>query len=124
VSSDGAVREANELFADEIAAAVRLIDLTYYRIGIYRFPVFATDALRRRGFELTDADEALVPARAVKMPIEIPYLREALRRVDEATHRLEVGIAPGRTETQVWGEVHVDFMQKDGQCVTTRLLQA
>jgi Xaa-Pro aminopeptidase len=124
VSSGGAVGEASERFAGEIAAAVRAVDPTIDRIGIDRFPVFATDALRRQGFVLVDADDALVPARAIKMPIEIPYLREALRRVDEATARLEAGIAPGRTEAQVWGEFHFDFMQKDGQCVTTRLFQA
>ena len=124
VSSGERVREASERFAAEIGAAVRAVDPTIDRIGIDRFPVFATDALRAKGFTLVDADDALVPARAVKLPIEIPYLREALRRVDEATARLEAAIAPGRTETQVWGEFHFDFMQKDGQCVTTRLFQS
>ena len=93
-------------------------------LGVDRFPFMATDALRQQGFSLRDADTAFIPARAVKLPIEIPYLREALRRVQEAVHALEAAIQPGRSENTLWAHLWFDLMQQDGQFLTTRLCQS
>ena len=124
LGSGGRLEDACDRFAREIAATVRAIDPTIDKIGLDRFPFAATDALRKQGFDLCDSDEAFIPARAVKLPIEIPYLREAMRRVEEGVQRLENAIAPGKTETEVWAEFWFDFMQKDGQYLTTRLFQS
>ncbi len=124
LGSGGNLEQASERFAQEIASTVRSVDATIDKIGIDRFPFSATDALRRQGFSLRDSDTALIPARAVKLPIEIPYMREAMRRVEEGVRRLENAIQPDRTESQVWAEFWFDFMQKDGQFMTTRLFQS
>ena len=87
-SSGGYVMEASARFAAEIASTIRNHDPEIDRIGVDRFPVFATDALRGEGFTLCDADEALCSARAIKLPIEIPYIREAMRRVEVGVKRL------------------------------------
>jgi Xaa-Pro dipeptidase len=92
--------------------------------GLDRFPFVATDALRQQGFTLRDSDQAFIPARAIKLPIEIPHMREAMRRVEEGVHRLESAIEPGKTENEVWAEFWFDFLQKDGQILTTRLFQS
>ncbi|MGQ0603179.1 MAG: M24 family metallopeptidase [Anaerolineales bacterium] len=124
VSSNGTVREASERLADEITAIIRSVDPTIDKIGVDRFPVPATDALRARGFTLCDAEEPLSAARCVKLPIEIPYLREALQRVDIATQRLEATVKPGMTESEAWAEFHYDLMRKDGQYIVARLFQS
>ena len=124
LGSGGQPADASERFAREIAATVHALDPTIDVLGLDRFPYAATDALRRHGFHLRDSDEAFIPARAVKLPIEIPYMREAMRRVEEGVQRLERAIQPGRSETEVWGEFWFDFMQKDGQYLSTRLFQS
>ena len=124
LGSAGVPGEACDRFAREIADTVRAFGQGLDALGVDRFPFAATDALRRQGFKLRDADEVFVPARAVKLPIEMPYVRESMRRVLEGVARLEQAIEPGRTEAQVWAEFWFDLMQKDGQYVTTRLFQS
>lgn len=124
LGSGGQLADASRRFALEIASTIRAIDPTLDTLGLDRFPFAATDALRRQGFTLRDSDEAFIPARAVKLPIEIPYMREAMRRVEEGVRRMEDAIQPGKTEAEVWAEFWFDFMQKDGQILTTRLFQS
>lgn len=124
LGSGGQLADASRRFAREIAATIRAQDPGIDTLALDRFPLAATDALRREGLALRDSDEAFIPARAAKLPIELPYLREAMRRVEEGVRRLEDAIRPGRSETEVWGEFWFDFMQKDGQFLTTRLFHS
>ena len=124
LGAGGATAAACQHFAREIAACIRAVDPSIDCLGVDRFPFMATDALRQEGFELRDADAAFIPARAVKLAIEIPYLREAMRRVQEAVQELESAIQPGRSENAVWAHLWFDLMQKDGQFLTTRLCQS
>lgn len=101
VSSGGRTTESSARFAAEIAAAVRAWDPSVDRIHIDRFPFQASDALRAEGFSLGEADDVLVPARAIKLAIELPYIREAMARIDLAVARLEAGAEPGRSEAEV-----------------------
>ena len=124
LGAGGAVAQASARFAADIADTLRSVDPAIDSIGIDRFPLAAMDALRRQGLHLRDADEALVRSRAVKLPVEIPYMREAMRRVEQGVARLESALQPGRTENEVWGHLWFDLMQKDGQYLTTRLCQS
>jgi Xaa-Pro dipeptidase len=124
VSSGGDARSAAKRFALEIRNQVHAVDPTIDRIAIDRFPFFVVDALRAEGFELADADHFMADARTLKLPIEIEYLREAMRRVEQATHRLEEKARPGRTESEIWAEFHYSLMAKQGQYVSTRLFQS
>ncbi len=124
LGSAGQLADACRRFAREIASTVHALDPSIQTLAVDRFPFAATDALRGEGFALRDADDVFVPARAVKLPIEMPYVRESMRRVLEGVARLEQAITPGRSEAQVWAEFWFDLMQKDGQYVSTRLFQS
>ena len=124
LGSAGHLADACRHFAREIASTLHALDPSIQTLAVDRFPFAAIDALRVEGFALRDADEVFVPARAVKLPIEMPYVRESMRRVLEGVARLEQAIAPGRSEAQVWAEFWFDLMQKDGQYVSTRLFQS
>jgi Xaa-Pro aminopeptidase len=88
LGSAGHVDDAARRFAREIADTVRAIDPSIDCLGVDRFHIAALDALRAEGFRLRDADDAFVPARAVKLPIEMPYVREAMRHVEAGVARL------------------------------------
>lgn len=124
ISSGADVAGASARFAASVASVVRSVDPGIDRLAIDRFPVAATDALRAEGFVLTDSDHALLPARMIKLPIELPYMREAMRRVDLAVRNLEENLEPGKTESEVWADYHHGLMAKEGQYVATRLFQS
>jgi Xaa-Pro dipeptidase len=124
VSSGGDLQAAAKRFAVEIQNQVHAVDPTIDRIAVDRFPFVVTDALRNVGFNLLDVDDFITDARTLKLPIEIEYLREAMRRVDDATQRLELRAHPGRTESEIWAEFHYSLMAKQGQYVSTRLFQS
>jgi Xaa-Pro aminopeptidase len=124
LSSGGDVAGAVARFAREIAGAIRDADPAIDRVFVDRFPFAAVDALRAAGLGVGDADAVIVPARAIKQPIELPYIREAMRRVEAGVRRLEERAEPDLTESEAWAEFHYALMAKEGQYVTTRLFQS
>jgi Xaa-Pro aminopeptidase len=123
VSSGGRVVEASQRFARIIRDRIDQQDPSIDRLWVGRLPFPATDALRAQGFRLEDAGEVLMRARMIKVPEEIPYMREAIRRVEIGVHRLEDRQRPDMSETEIWAEFHYELMAKEGQYVVTRLLQ-
>jgi Xaa-Pro aminopeptidase len=124
ISSGGDAAGAAKRMAAEVAAVIRDCDQTIDRIAIDRFPYLVIDALRVEGFRLTDSDDVLLAARAVKLPIEIPFMREAMARVEMAVERFEQAIGPGRTEAEVWAELYGGLIAAEGQYICTRLMQS
>tara|TARA_B100000686_G_scaffold59223_1_gene63651 strand:- start:12285 stop:13502 length:1218 start_codon:yes stop_codon:yes gene_type:complete len=124
ISSGGDSESAAMRFASEITATVKSFDATIDRLAVDRFPFAAIDALRGKGFSLTDADSVLQRTRMRKLAIEIPYMREAMRRVETAVGHLEADLEPGRTETEVWAQYHRGLIAKEGHYVGTRLFQS
>jgi len=124
ISSGGRVAQSCAQFASDIASLIRDYDPAIDRIHVDRFPWHATDALRSQGFELADANDVLTNARSIKFAAEIPYFREAMRRIDLAVQRLETHADPERTESEVWSEFHYSLMAKEGQYVVSRLFQS
>ena len=124
ISSGGDPESAAMRFASEIFATVNAFDATIDRLAVDRFPFVAIDALRSKGFSLTDADSVLQQARMQKLPIEIPYMCEAMRRVETAVGHLEAGLEPGRTEAEVWAQYHRGLIANEGHYVATRLFQS
>ena len=123
-SSGGQVEQASKQFAREIKSVINADNPSIDCIAIDRFPYAAVDALRDEGFTITDAENVLLPARAVKLPIELPYMREAMRRVEAGVRRLEESAEPDKTESETWAEFHYDLMAKEGQYICTRLFQS
>lgn len=123
-TSGGEVEGASNRFADEICGLIRDHDPGIDTVHIDRLPFTAVDALRARGFAVRDANGPLSLTRAIKLDIELPYVMEAMRRVEEGVARLENAAAPDKTETETWAEFHYSLMAKEGQYVGTRLFQS
>jgi Xaa-Pro dipeptidase len=124
ISSGGDVEGAAQRFAAGIAGTLREFDPALDMLAIGRFPWQAVDALREQGLTVTDANAVLNRARAKKLPCELPYVREAMRRVEMAVRRLEQHAEPDRSETEIWAHFHYALMAKEGQYVSTRLFQS
>ena len=124
VSSGGKPEAAAHAFAAEIDSLMREHLGGSREIAVDRLPFQAIDALRALGLRLRDADPVFARARAIKLPIELPYIREAMKRVELAVFDLEAHIEPGRTEAEIWGDFQRRFIGLEGQYLTTRLMQS
>lgn len=83
-----------------------------------------TDALRDEGMTLLSATELFVEARMIKTLSEINIMSEAMRRVEDGVVSMKNQLEPGRTENQVWSELHRHLIATDGEFITTRLAQS
>ena len=83
-----------------------------------------TDALRSAGLTLLSATELFVEARMIKTLAEINIMNEAMLRVEAGVQAMRAGLEPGRTENEVWAELHRHLIATDGEYVSTRLAQS
>jgi len=124
VSSGGDPAGAAGRFAATIQAAMAEHAPGETRLGIDRLPYHTVDALRARNLALTDADAVFSAARRIKLDVELPYIREAVARVEQAAGELEAAIRPGLTEAEIWADFHRRFIAGGGHYVSTRLMQS
>ncbi len=115
---------AGKVFAAEIDAQMREHLGEQRQLAVDRFPFQTIDALRARGLQLVDADPVFARARAIKLAIELPYIREAVDRVERAAQEMQVAIEPGRSEVAIWADFQRRFLALEGQYTTTRLMQS
>ena len=80
--------------------------------------------MRRHGLTLTDAHQVLVPARVHKLPIEIDFMREVMRRTELAVAEMEQVLVPGATEAEVWATFHRGLIAREGEYTAGRLFQS
>jgi Xaa-Pro dipeptidase len=123
VSSLGDPEGAARSLAAEIGAQMHEQLGDERRLAVDRLPFQSIDALRAAGLVLRDADPVFARARAIKLPIELPYIREAVRRVQLAAEEMQTLIAPGRSEAEVWADFQRRFLALEGQYIATRLMQ-
>ncbi len=115
---------AGKAFALEIDDQMRQHLGVQRQLAVDRFPFQTIDALRARGLRLVDADPVFARARAIKLPIELPYIREAVDRVERAAREMQAAIEPGRSEVAIWADFQRRFLALEGQYTTTRLMQS
>lgn len=124
VSSNGFPVDESAAMAGEIAAIVREHLGEVGTLAVDSLPFVAVDALRAVEFVVTDADAVMSRARRVKLPIEIAYLREAVRRTVDAVRQMEASLQPGMTEVDLWSRFVGGLVAGHGQFVATRLLES
>ena len=124
VSTNGfAASEANAMAA-EVASIVREHCGGIGALAVDSLPFVAVDALRGAGFEITDADVLMSRVRRVKLPLEIDYMREAMRRTMGAVRLMESALRPGMTENEAWSHFYGALIAGHGEVVSTRLLES
>ena len=110
--------------AAEIADACDATPSSLTRVGVERVDHPVTDALRAAGITLASATDGFVAARRIKLPGEIELMDEAMERVRGAVAALRTQVVPGRSEIEVWAELHRHLIAHGGEYISTRLVQA
>jgi Xaa-Pro aminopeptidase len=124
VAADTLAPERALSWASEIAELAHRHCGRRARVGIERVHVAAARALEARGMDIVDAQVALERARAHKLDVELPCIRASADATMAAVRRLEAAIRPGRSENEVWSELHAAVVEQDGDYVETRLFNS
>lgn len=114
--------ERAELWAREIADAVRERGGGNLRLASDKLELPGADALRRQGLTLVEGQELTEQARLIKSRDEIELMRWTIRVCEAGMARMYEQSLPGKTEQEIWAELHFENIRSGGEWLETRLL--
>jgi Xaa-Pro aminopeptidase len=109
-------------WADEIVSALREREAGPLRLAVDKLEPPGVDALRRRGVTLVEGQELTENARLIKSREEIELMRWTIRVCEAGMARIYEASVAGRTEQEIWAELHYENIRSGGEWVETRLL--
>ena len=117
--SGGRVDELARRWAAELADLLRSYGPD---LAVDRLDPIGTDALAAHGVRLHDGQRVANRARVIKSDHEIAAVRRAVAACDAAIEDLRLATEPGRTEQEIWAELHRSNIARGGEWLETRLL--
>lgn len=114
--------ERIELWADEILDILRQHGGGNLRLAVDKCEPAGIDALRRRGVTIVDGQEVAEKARIIKSADEIALMRWTIRVCEAGMARMYELSEPGRTENEIWAELHHENARCGGDWLETKLL--
>jgi Xaa-Pro aminopeptidase len=121
-NSGGRLAERIEAWADEIVDILRSRGGGTMRLAVDKLEPAGADALRRRGVTLIEGQELAMRARAIKSADEIELMRWTIRVCEAGMARMYEASLPGKTENEIWAELHYENARSGGEWLETRLL--
>ncbi len=116
--------ERCERWADEIADILREHGGANRRLAVDKLEPMGVDALRRRGVTIVEGQEITEHARCIKSADEIDLMRWTVRVCEAAMARMYERSEAGRTENEIWAELHYENIRSGGEWIETRILAA
>ncbi len=116
--------ERLEKWADEIVAILRERGGGNMRLAVDKMEPLGVDALRKRGITLVEGQELTEHARKIKSPEELDLMRWTIRVCEAGMARMYEHSLPGKTEQEIWAELHYENIRSGGEWLETRLLAA
>lgn len=110
-------------WADEISSIVRGRGRNL-RLAVDRLEPAGAFELRERGFTLLDGQELAERARSIKSVDEMDLMRWTIRVCEAGMARMYEVSEPGRTEREIWAELHFENARSGGEWLETKLLTA
>ena len=123
-SSGDLLAKRVEAWADEIATLVTARGGGNRRLAVDKMEPLGVDALRKRGITLVEGQELTEHARKIKSPDEIELMRWTIRVCEAGMARMYEHSLPGKTENEIWAELHYENIRSGGEWIETRLLAA
>jgi Xaa-Pro aminopeptidase len=113
-----------EAWADEIAELLRSRGGRNLRLAVDKMEPLGVDALRKRGITLVEGQELTEHARSIKSADELELMRWTIRVCEAGMARMYEHSLPGKTENEIWAELHFENIRSGGEWIETRLLAA
>jgi Xaa-Pro aminopeptidase len=124
-SAGNRLAERVEIWADEIADVVRQRGGgRNMRLAVDKMEPAGVDALRKRGVTIVEGQEITEHARAIKSADELELMRWTVRVCEAGMARMYDHSVAGKTENEIWAELHYENIRSGGEWIETRLLAA
>lgn len=118
------LQERLEKWADEIADVMRQHGGGNKRLAVDKMEPPGVDALRKRGLVIVEGQELTEHARKIKCPEELQLMRWTVKVCEAGMARMYENSLPGKTEQEIWAELHYENIRSGGEWLETRLLAA
>ena len=109
-------------WAREIDEILRAHSNGSRRLAVDKCEPPALDALRAHGIDVVEGQQITERARAIKSPDEIELMQWSVRVCEAGIERMRRRSEPGRTELEIWAELHHENIRNGGHYLETRLL--
>lgn len=110
-------------WADEITSIIKGHS-SNPRVAVDKLEPAGASELRKRGFTLLEGQELAERARSIKSAEEIELMRWTIRVCEAGMARIYEKSEPGRTERELWAELHFENARSGGEWLETKLLTA
>lgn len=115
--------EANaKKWADEIAGLVRQHGGGNMRLAVDKMEPLGVDLLRERGINIVEGQELTETARAIKSADELEMMGWTIKVTEAGMWRMRENSLPGKSENEIWAELHYENIRNGGEWIETRLL--
>jgi Xaa-Pro aminopeptidase len=94
------------------------------RLAVDKMEPLGVDALRRRGVVLVEGQELTEHARSIKSAEELELMKWTIRVCEAGMARMYENSLTGKTEQEIWAELHFENIRSGGEWIETRLLAA
>jgi len=94
------------------------------RLAIDKIEPLGLKALENLGYRYVEGQELTEHARAIKSAEELDLMRWTVRVCEAGMARMYDNSLPGKTEQEIWAELHYENARSGGEWLETRLLLA
>jgi Xaa-Pro aminopeptidase len=114
--------EHAEAWADEIASLVRQHGGGNMRLAVDKMEPLGVDLLRSRGISIVEGQEITETARMIKSADELELMQWTIKVCEAGMWRVRERSFPGKSENEIWAELHYENIRNGGEWIETRLL--
>jgi Xaa-Pro aminopeptidase len=116
------VEEKARLWADDIADLMNQFGAGNSRLAIDKMEPLGVDLLRQRGIEIVEGQQITEQARRKKSAEEIVLMDWTIKVCESGMWRIRENSTAGKTENEIWAELHYENIRNGGEWIETRLL--
>ena len=109
-------------WSSEIAACLREHGGNNMRLAVDKLDFPGVDALRADGVQLVEGQALTEQARLIKSADELDLMQWTIRVCEAGMARMYEHLVAGKTEQEIWAELHYENIRSGGEWMETRLL--
>ena len=122
MSAGDRAEERVQRWAAEIADLVRSHGGGNCRLAADKLEPLGLAALSSAGLDFVEGQELTERARAIKSPEELELMKWTIRVCEAGMGRVYENSLPGKSEQEIWAELHYENARSGGEWLETRLL--